>query len=823
MRLESEKEINMTNYLPLAIVGLIPIIASVLLYIMDRKVFKNVNYVLKQIVYGLIFGGIAIIGTEFGVQVSGVTMNVRDAAPLCAGLFFGWPAAIIAGLVGGIERWFAVYWGAGTVTRLACSLATLISGLLVTAVRINAHSDEATSIKWPFAFGLGAVAEIIHMFLVILTNFNLTGIEAALEVVKSCTIPMTLGVSLSAGISAFIISKIHAKETGISKNKLPDISTNFQKALFIVMAVYLVVTNCFCIYIQRDLADAHSTELLRLNLEDAIKDVDDTINANLAYLSSEVDDDIQEFERTGVEFTTETLKVLAEYNGLSVIDMVGEDNIIYASSFEDNIGFDLSSEEEFEDMVYSYKNNLSNYYVMNYKNSDGVTMKYATYRRENGGYIGVAYDSNGLSQVTTSALYYLAHYRRIGLYGQMIIADKDGLIISDYTSELYGMNISDIGLDLDTENSEPGVRYRDIVQDVDEYYSYQTIDDYIIIVMETVEETYYTETISAYLICFVELLVYAGIFLAIYMLVKRSIVEDVNRINDDLAKITSGNLDTVVDVKDTLEFATLSDHINTTVDKLKQLISEAEQRMQNELKYAAEIQRSSLPINFPEREDIDIYATMTPAKEVGGDFYDFYFLRGNKLCILIADVSGKGVPASLFMMRAKTTIKSYAEYGFEVNDIFTDSNFNLTEGNDAGLFVTSWIGILDLETGHLNYANAGHNPPLIRKPNGEYEYLKGAAGFVLGGMEGVAYKKYEMDIEEGTEIFIYTDGLTESQNINQELYGEDRLKASINKYLGMNSKEICENVEKDIRAFQGEADQFDDMTMLSFRYLKKSK
>ncbi|MBR2578095.1 MAG: serine/threonine-protein phosphatase, partial [Erysipelotrichaceae bacterium] len=251
----------------------------------------------------------------------------------------------------------------------------------------------------------------------------------------------------------------------------------------------------------------------------------------------------------------------------------------------------------------------------------------------------------------------------------------------------------------------------------------------------------------------------------------------------------------------------------------------AEERNKAELEYAAEIQRSALPSTFPafpERSDFDIHAIMKPAREVGGDFYDFYFVDGNKLAISVSDVSGKGVPASLFMMRGKTLIKSYAQRGIMVNDIFTNVNYNLCEGNEAGLFITSWMGIVDLETGHVDFTNAGHNPPLIKKGNGEFEYLRTKPDFILGGMEGIAYKRYEMDLEEGSEIFLYTDGLTEAQNTDKELYGEDRLLESANTAEYHDSKEFCEHIKKQIDEFVGEADQFDDITMLHLRFIRKA-
>ena len=150
----------------------------------------------------------------------------------------------------------------------------------------------------------------------------------------------------------------------------------------------------------------------------------------------------------------------------------------------------------------------------------------------------------------------------------------------------------------------------------------------------------------------------------------------------------------------------------------------------------------------------------------------------------------------------------------DVDEVFTHANEKLCEGNDAGMFVTAWIGVLDLRTGLLSYANAGHNPPVIKKKDGQYEYLRTRANFILAGMEGVKYKKYEIQLQPGDEIYLYTDGVTEAQNMDNQLYGEERLLDSLNNCAELEVADICKRIRKDVDAFVGEADQFDDITML---------
>ena len=209
---------------------------------------------------------------------------------------------------------------------------------------------------------------------------------------------------------------------------------------------------------------------------------------------------------------------------------------------------------------------------------------------------------------------------------------------------------------------------------------------------------------------------------------------------------------------------------------------------------------------------------MDTAKEVGGDFYDFYFVGEDKLAFLIADVSGKGIPAAMFMMQAKTLLKSFAETGSAVNDVLTNANEKLCENNDAGMFVTAWMGIIDLKTGLVEFANAGHNPPLVRHKDGSFEYLKSRAGFVLAGMEGIRYKKNELQLNAGDEILLYTDGVTEATDANEQLYGEDRLLKLMNTLNGVPADSVCGAVKADVDKFVGDAPQFDDITMVYLRY-----
>jgi serine phosphatase RsbU (regulator of sigma subunit) len=320
---------------------------------------------------------------------------------------------------------------------------------------------------------------------------------------------------------------------------------------------------------------------------------------------------------------------------------------------------------------------------------------------------------------------------------------------------------------------------------------------------------------------YMEILIYAVLFVFIYLIIKKVVVNKIQDVNASLAKITSGNLNETINVRSNVEFASLSDDINSTVDTLKHYIDEASARIDKELEFAKNIQCSALPTIFPaypNKTEFDIFATMTPAKEVGGDFYDFYFVGDNTLAFLIADVSGKGIPAAMFMMTAKTLIKNLAETSIPVEEVFTRANEELCKMNDAGMFVTAWMGELDLKTGVLSFVNAGHNPPLIKRGNGEFEFVKTRSGLVLAGMEGINYRRNEIQLMAGDKVFLYTDGVTEATNANVELYGEDRLLAKINSVKDKDCTSICKDIKESVDEFVGEAEQFDDITMLALDF-----
>ena len=270
-------------------------------------------------------------------------------------------------------------------------------------------------------------------------------------------------------------------------------------------------------------------------------------------------------------------------------------------------------------------------------------------------------------------------------------------------------------------------------------------------------------------------------------------------------------------------FAELSHKTVTYMDEVVRVTAEKE-RIGTELSLATDIQAAMLPHifpAFPNRPEFDIYASMDPAKEVGGDFYDYFLVDENRLCMLIADVSGKGVPAALFMMASKIILQSVAMLGSSPAEILAKTNEALCSNNEAEMFVTVWLGILDITSGKVVAANAGHEYPVLKDPDGSYELYKDKHGFVLGAMPGMKYKEYEFTLKPGSKIFVYTDGVPEATDANNELFGTERMVAALNEKPDAKPEEVLNNMRDAVNRFVKDAEQFDDLTMLCLEYTGK--
>jgi len=643
-----------------------------------------------KIIIGIIYGICAILSTHFGIDYEHMMLNVRDIAPLSAGLFFDPVSGIIAGLVGGIERFIAgTYWGVGSYTRIACSLSTCLAGILAALLHMYVFKKKKPTAF--YSFFIGSTMEVFHMYVVFITHRD--DMDKAFYVVKICAVPMIIftGIGLALSSLLFII-KAGEWHNPFRKYAPSDIrvSHKFQFWLFLVTLLVL------------------------------------SFNYGLGYL-------------------------------------------LNTNSAEQSAGNTLT-------------------YAIN-----NIEDHYNTYRKNNS-------DITELSFI-------------VGKTGGYEIYDDTGRIISGthIGESLNNRDILDTAIDNTRNISLFGDNLTVKVKELS--------DGNHLLTWITTEEVYAQRNSQNYETMLADILLFTVIYVLVSMLVQSIVVRDLDMVNESLNRITDGNLDEVVKVYTSSEFTSLSDDINQTVSVLKGYIEAAEKRMEHELELANTIQESALPhfFTFP-GYNFEIYASMDPAKEVGGDFYDFFLIDKNKLCMVIADVSGKGIPAALFMMRSKTAIRSYAEMGEPPSVIFENTNNNLCEGNDAEMFVTAWIGILDLTTGHMVCANAGHEYPAIKKADGEYELVKRKHSVALAVMEGMSFAEYELDLMPGDSIFVYTDGVPEATDENEKQYGTERMINVLNAVKDEPQEGILKTMRQDLFAYMDKVDQFDDITMLGLKY-----
>lgn len=805
------------SYLKLTLAALAPVILLVIFYFLDKKTkFGNLHKNLKQVIYGVAFGGLAIMGTEYGVPLNGAQMNCRDAAVITAGLFLGGPAGIIAGFIGGIERWFSVYWGISSFTRVACSVSTFLAG--VYSAVIKKYMLDNKKPHWFFAFIVAVVIEVFHLSMVFVTNLNTP--NEALNVVRVCTIPLVTANGVSVLISGLVITLLN-KEKLISRKKIKNISKIIQRWLLVTVFCAFFVSTYLVFTLQNQMANTEAKQLLTTSIHDAVNDINDASDRNMISKTKLIAKKISESPLIDLE-------VLADEEGISEIHLINNEAKIYRST---NIAlaaslFDMrAAGGQSEEFCIKIIDEGMTEFVQPYgptSSDPNKYIKYAGVKTENG-FVQIGYNGAKIQSDLKNQLMYITNNRTVG---------ENGFLVVLYENPNKKLEIlsSPININLDDYQDEIGsLKVNEMstikIDGSTHYVYFEKTESYYIISLISEEELTKNRVVAVYVNTFLQIIVYGVMFIVLYILIKKVVVDKLDVVNESLSKISSGNLDVVVDVRGNEEFVSLSNDINSTVDTLKEYISEASRRIDAELETAKNIQNSALPQvtqTINSNKVFNIYASMNPAKEVGGDFYDFYYSKEEEFNVLIADVSGKGIPAAMFMMRGKAELKNLTESFLSLDEVYKRCNDTLCSSNDAGMFITAWQASINLQNGNVKFVNAGHNPPVIKRRDGKFEYFKSKAGFVLAGMEGFPYKVQDLKLERGDILYLYTDGVTEATNINNELYGEQRLLDILNSKEFVDMEEMCHLVKEDVDKFTGEADQFDDITMLGFKYLGPS-
>ena len=603
------------------------------------------------------------------------------------------------------------------------------------------------------------------------------------------------------------------------QSKKKTISGVIRKWLFLIVAVAFALSLFFSWTMQTRMSQDNARNLLRLNIQDVRQDVIDASDQNLLKLTAEIAAILE--VRTG-EITSNDLPRLVQRFDVAEINVIDEGGIITATTYPAFMDYDMRSGAQSGEFMRLLETDETSY-VQSYQPTSyepSLYRKYAGVKLARGGFVQVAYDAERFQRDIDQQVVGVTRNRHVGENGCIIVANENWQIVSDrYENE--GENLDVTGIWIDTAAMPEGKVFSATVYGQPSYCMYAFSEGYYIVSVMPENEVVLSRDTSVLMTAVMDVLIFLALFAVIVVLIRKLVVNNIDSVNNSLARITDGDLDVVVDVRDNVEFSSLSDDINSTVTTLKRYIAEAAARIDQELEIARAIQLSALPRSFPafpDRRDFDIYASMDPAKEVGGDFYDFFFIDDNHLALVMADVSGKGIPAAMFMMTAKTLIKNRAQLGGSPAEILADVNDELCEGNDAELFVTVWLAILDLATGRGMAANAGHEHPTLRRAGGAYELVVYRHSPAVATMEGLRFREHEFELRPGDSLFVYTDGVAEATDAHDELFGTERMLAALNRDPGASPEALLQNVRREIDAFVGDAPQFDDITMLCLRY-----
>ena len=604
------------------------------------------------------------------------------------------------------------------------------------------------------------------------------------------------------------------------KSRGISLSHTFFHRLLVIMAVSFLVSFAFTWVYLTNKSRNNAETMLRTNVQDVKKDLNDLSDDELLKKAWDIAFHID----AGAPTDPEGLKKLMYEFDVAEINVIDKNGIVIASTAEKLLNYDMSSGEQSAEFLKILKHEV-NEYVQSYRPTDydpSISMKYAAAFLYNDGFVQAGYNGRQIEMCISNYITGVARNRHVGKDGCMIIANDYNAVVSD-SKGYVGKKLQDTGLDIDRDSMPENKVFKAEVYGENASSMYIYSEGYYIISVLPEKEIIQERIDGLLVMGIAEILIFCMLFIVVYLLVKRKVVDRIALVNCSLARITEGDLNEVVDVRSNMEFDRLSDGINSTVDTLKRYIREAAARIDEELEFAKNIQQSALPSVFPpypDRKDFAIYASMDAAKEVGGDFYDFYLRDENRISFLIGDVSGKGIPAAMFMMTAKTMLRDYAERGDKLSEVFGNVNDKLCEENDANMFLTAWMGELDTETGMLRFVNAGHTRPVLIR-GGKASFISQEANLMLAMLEGIPYQEECIKLEPGDFIYLYTDGVTEASNTDKGMFGEERLPEILSEDFGT-GEEACRRIITKVRgnvdAFVQNAPQFDDITQLCVWY-----
>ena len=581
----------------------------------------------------------------------------------------------------------------------------------------------------------------------------------------------------------------------------------FQRWLILFVTIAFIITVYVSYNLQSNQAIDKAKELLRVNLADASRQLARS-NENLKVIRDMTQEGALAKARAVAALVWENHNIATNSEALQhvkrILDVdevcVTDEKIIVGSIPETYLNFDMSTNPQSAEFVPAIYSKDFEYVQVPRENAFKKIVQYVGVSRlDKPGIIQISYTPTRLIAAEKVADFsYIADNFRIGQGGRLRIKKLE--------------DVKDLPLD---KFNELGEYY---YSDNENLYLAKRVEDVVLIGNLPNKEMYISRddvvasTTIAYLILFFI------IFLLISNLLQTVVIDGIYSVNDSLTKIKDGNLDEKVEVHTAIEFDDLSLGINTTVDSLKELKEKEARRIDADLKIGHDIQYSVIPTDFPVNQPYKLFAGMYTAKEVGGDFYDFFKVDDTHGAILIADVSGKGITAALYMMTAKTLIKELVMTFKDPAEAIERANQTLAKGKNkvSFMFVTVFLAVYNLKTGELVCVNAGHNPPLLKTADGKWEYQKIKHSVALGISMKAKYANVSLQLNKGDSILLYTDGVTEAMNWNNEQYGEKRLKEFLDE-IPDEPQQVVEGLRDELADYRKDFPQSDDITMLMLK------
>ncbi|MCR4762099.1 MAG: SpoIIE family protein phosphatase [Lachnospiraceae bacterium] len=612
------------------------------------------------------------------------------------------------------------------------------------------------------------------------------------------------------------------------------ISTIIRKWLLVVMLSAFLVLFIGLSVVQALYQRFYYYSLLTGQVEDVIKNGNDGFTQFLSEWTGLFKERLEQ-KMDSLNYAWVLEQVEGNKNYISELNIVDANGIIIYSSNPDYLGFDMRAGEQSSAFLCLLDG--TDYYsqekIESISYDESIRMAYAGRAFSNGkGFFQIGVSKENYDTILNEYHVNEVNFRHVGLDGSFLICDKRRTVIASLQNQ-YDGQVLDSTILLPQKEGEYR-RFQTKMFGRSCYVVSTKSDDCYIIGFLPIEEAARFGQIDKLMIIIMIVVILLCVFKILSMLLSDRVIKSIERINTSVEKITGGDLEEKLAVNNSVEFEKLSVGINSMVDRLKTMIAQEKARIEAELTHAKNIQKAALPSvfpPFPNRTEFDIYATMDAAREVGGDFYDFFMMDDDHLAMVVADVSGKGIPAALFMMVCKTLIRSRAAAGRSPADILIRTNAALAENDNEDMFVTVWLGILTISTGELTFASAGHERLAVCQDGSWHLMDTKHNGVALGlfspeeldefsGEDGIVDDT--IVLKPGDAVFQYTDGVTEANGREKKLFGEKRLLEALADSPGAGPESLLPFVRGRIDEFVSGAPQFDDITMLGLIYKGKS-